>query len=159
MRNNPWLSKLLDVQAYKIVNRMTGSTLEIISSDAATSYGITPDFIVCDELTHWKNQDLWVSLLSSAAKKSNCILLIIANAGLGQGSSWQWLVREGCRLDPDWIFSRLDGPRASWISPKLLGEQARLLPPAAYRRLWLNEWTSSAGDALRASGHKSGLYS
>src|SRR5262249_29615734 len=44
---NVWL-EVLECQQWKVVNRRTGSTLEILSSDAPTSYGLTPDFIAID---------------------------------------------------------------------------------------------------------------
>lgn len=145
-RLNPWLADLIDVQREKIVNTHTGSELVILSSDVASSYGQTPDFIVCDELTHWPDRELWDSLLSSAAKREHCMLLVISNAGTI--SSWQWIIREAVRTDNDWYFSRLNGPVASWISPLRLHEQRRLLPSKAYRRLWQNEWVASSGDAI-----------
>lgn len=146
LHHNPWLARVLEVQAYRVVNLHTGSTLEIITSDAPTSYGLTPDFIIADEVTHWKKRDLWDSLLSSAAKRSTCMLICISNAGVTD--DWQWKTREAVRVDPDWYFSRLDGPCASWIRPNLLAEQARLLPTIAFARLWLNRWTTGGGDAL-----------
>jgi hypothetical protein len=143
---NPWLANILTVEAYRVKNERTGSILEIISSDAPTAYGLTPDFLICDEVTHWRKRDLWDALLSSAAKRSTCMLVCIQNAGLED--DWQWTTREAIRKDSGWYFSRLDGPVASWISPELLAEQERLLPPIAYRRLWLNEWTSGGSDCL-----------
>jgi hypothetical protein len=143
---NPWLASILEVQAYRVLNTRTESTLEIISSDAKTSYGLTPDFIISDEVTHWKSRDLWDSLLSSAAKRSTCMFVVITNAGLQD--DWQWQTREAIRTDPRWYFSRLDGPVASWITPDRLEEQERLLPGIAFRRLWLNGWTTGGGDAL-----------
>ncbi len=143
---NPWLAPILEVQAYKVVNTRTKSTLEILSSDAPTSYGLTPDFAVADEITHWRKRELWDSLISSAAKRSTCIFVVITNAGLQD--DWAWSVREAVRSDPAWYFSRLDGPRASWITPDRLQEQERLLPSIAFQRLWLNIWTQGGGDAI-----------
>lgn len=143
---NPWLSGTLDVQAYRIINKRNESTLEILSSDAATSYGLTPDFVIVDELTHWTSRELWDSLISAAAKRAHCLVLCISNAGWGD--TWQWAAREAIRTDPRWYFSRLDGPKASWITADRLDEQQRLLPRIAYERLWLNRWTSGSGDAL-----------
>jgi phage terminase large subunit-like protein len=145
VRLNPWLTKFIDVQRNVIVNPHTGSTLTIISSDAASSFGLTPDFVVCDEVTHWKKRDLWDSLLSSAAKRANALLLVICNAGYMD--SWQWETRELIRQDPRWYFHQLQTlPR--WLSAESLDEQRRLLPPKVYARLWLNRWASGGGDAL-----------
>ena len=147
-RLNPWLG--FKVHNYLVTNPATGSFIEVIASDAGSSYGYTPDFIVCDELTHWpvRGQDMWDSLFSSAAKKASCVLIIIANAGMGQGDSWQWNVREACRESPAWYFHSLNGPQASWITEDRLEEQRELLPPSVYNRLWGNIWSTSEGDAL-----------
>src|SRR5262249_26819290 len=96
---------------------------------------------------HWQGDgSLWHSLFSSAAKRSNCLLVVISNAGFAD--SWQWQVREGARTDPAWHFSRLDGPVASWVTDQRLAEQRRMLPVVAFARLWLNQWSSGGGDAL-----------
>jgi len=143
---NPWLAEYLDVQAFKVVNRHTESTLEVISSDVPSSWGVTPDFIAADEVTHWRSDEMWNSLTSSAAKRSHCLMLCIANAGVQ--TDWQWQRRESIRQDPAWYFHALDGPQASWITQDRLEQQRRDLPPFAYQRYWLNRWGAGAGDAL-----------
>jgi phage terminase large subunit-like protein len=147
---NPRLAPVLDVQAARVRNTQTGSELQIISSDAASSYGALCDLIVADELTHWRaNADqLWHSLFSTVAKRKRCGLLCIGNAGTGQGTSWQWKLRETARESSSWYFNSLDGPQASWISQATLAEQRRMLPAVAFDRLWLNKWTAGEGDAL-----------
>lgn len=156
VRENPWLAEFIEVQAWRVVNKRRGSELEIISSDAASSFGHLVDFVVADELCHWQNRDLFDSLLSTAAKRSRCLMLIITNAGFCE--SWQWSIREMIRQDAGWHFSRLDGPRASWITENRLAEQRRLLPLIAYRRLWLNEWSlGNSGDALNPDDIKSAV--
>jgi len=152
VRLNPWLGTVLDVQRNAVLNQAkghpgAGSTLEIFTSDVASSYGILPDLIIADELTHWEGDgSLWHSIISSAAKRSNCLLAVITNAGFHD--SWQWQVREAARTEPTWHFSRLDGPQASWMTPARLAEQRKMLPPVAYLRLWENQWSSGGGDAL-----------
>ena len=150
-RLNPFLADRIKVNRGLVVNHRTGSHAEVISSDAATSYGALCDFIICDELTHWRNSNghaLWESLFSTAAKRLHCLLMVIANAGLGMGTSWQWRVRELARTSERWLFSRLDGVQASWLSAEVLAEQAAGLTPSAYRRLWKNEWLRASGDAI-----------
>lgn len=153
LRLNPWLGSILEARSNEVRNVAKGhpgegSTLTLSTSDVGSSYGILPDLIVADELTHWAGDgSLWNSLLSSAAKRKNCALFVISNAGFVD--SWQWTVRESARTDPSWIFSRLDGPVASWLSPRRLEEQRRMLPAVAFARLWKNLWSSGGGDALR----------
>lgn len=149
VRLNGWLSQVLEVQrGGRILNKHTGSVLTIISSDAPTSFGLTPDFIVADELCHWKNRELWDSLFSASAKRRHCLLIVISNAGFTD--SWQGETYKAIRDGAEWYFHRLDGPCASWISEATLAEQRRLLPDVAYRRLWLNQWTDGCGDALES---------
>jgi phage terminase large subunit-like protein len=143
---NPWLGEILEVQRGRVFNKHTGSTCEVLASDAPTAYGMLLDAIICDELTHWRNRDLWDAMLSTSGKREKCLMLCITNAGWMD--SWQWNLREAIRTDKRWHFSRLDGPVASWISADTLAEQERLLPRAAYERLWLNRWSSGAGDAI-----------
>lgn len=87
VRLNPWLGTILDVQKNLVLNIASdhpgqSSKLEIFTSDVASSYGILPDFIIADELTHWEGDgSLWHSLISSAAKRTNCLLCVITNAG------------------------------------------------------------------------------
>lgn len=153
IRLNPWLGKILGVEAHRVINAANshpgeGGTITIEASNVGSSYGILPDLIVADEVCHWEGDgSLWFSLISSAAKRSNCLMLAISNAGFAE--SWQWKIREAIRIDTEtWHFSRLDGPRASWIDDKRLAEQRRQLPPVAFARLWLNEWSTGGGDAL-----------
>ncbi|BBO32382.1 terminase large subunit domain-containing protein [Lacipirellula parvula] len=153
LRLNPWLAEVIEVQKLSVVNvHQThpgfGASLTVSTSDVASSYGILPDLIIADELTHWLDsaEQLFGSLISSAAKRTGCLFVIISNAGFAE--TWQWKLRESIRNDEDWIFRRLDGPVASWMTEKTLAEQRRLLPGLAYNRLWLNEWSSAGGDAL-----------
>lgn len=153
LRLNPWLGSILSVESHRVINvakghPAEGGTLTIEASDVGSSYGILPDIIIADEVCHWEGDgSLWHSLISSAAKRSNCLLVVISNAGFVD--SWQWNIREAARTDEAWYFSRLDGPRASWMTEARLAEQQRMLPGIAFARLWLNEWSSGGGDALR----------
>lgn len=143
---NPWLAEILDVQNWVVKNVRNESMLQIISSDIGSSWGKTPDFIVVDELVHWTDEQFWISIFSSFAKRPQCLVVIITNAGfLGH---WSYAVRENAREDDLWYFSRLEGPTASWITPESLKEQEKFLPPTAFQRLWMNQWSPQEGDAL-----------
>lgn len=154
IRLNPWLSEILDINAHSISNGANGHPAEgaeliIAASDVGSSYGILPDLIVADELTHWEEgaEGLWESIISSAEKRKNCMLMVISNAGFLE--TWQWQAREKARTAPeDWIFSRLDGVKASWYDAKAFERQRRNMPPIAFARLWENQWSTGGGDAL-----------
>jgi hypothetical protein len=87
---------------------------------------------------------MWYSLLSSAAKKRDCVLAVLTNAGVGRG--WHWDVRENARRSPRWHFSSLQDSLADWIDPAHLAEQRDLLPGPVFDRLWRNLWQHSDGE-------------
>ncbi len=141
--NKP-LCETLDFRKHLIINNQTGSQLEIISSDVGSSWGQLPDFVICDELCHWEKPEIWFSLLSSAAKRPQCLLTVLTNAGVGR--DWQWDVREAARKSSQWYFSSLEGSQAPWITEESLNEQRDLLPKPVFERLWENIWQHSDGE-------------
>ena len=158
---NPWLGKnglnLIQVQNYRVFNPKTKSEVDIISSDAPSSFGATPDFVLCDELTHWRNDkhsekgdssELWESLYSSTDKVKHCILVIMTNAGYEQ--TWQAEIRDLAKSNKDgtWVYRNLDKVCASWMGADFLERQQAGLSRKAFSRLWLNQWQVEAGDAL-----------
>jgi hypothetical protein len=124
-----------------------GGVLNIEASQIGSSFGTLGSLYVADELCHWpdNSEGLWHSIISSAAKRSDALLLTITNAGYCQ--SWQHRVREVARVDENWLFSRMEG-HPSWIPQSTLDEQRRMLPAIAFARLWENCWAASGGDAL-----------
>ncbi|HVX14374.1 MAG TPA: terminase large subunit [Pirellulales bacterium] len=146
IRANAWLGGYIDVQRGRIINTHTDSECTIIASDAATSYGLLADFIIADELTYWRSRELWDSLFSASAKKPTCFLAVLSNAGIID--SWQHALWLKLQTDPSWFCHSLPGPVASWISPAALAEQARVLLPIVYQRVWLNIWVRGIGDAI-----------
>lgn len=146
VQGNPWLAQFIDVQRNRAVNPHTGSELSILTSDAPTSYGLLLDFCICDEITIWKSRDLWDSLLSAIAKRASAMLCLISNAGWQ--ISWQADLWNAIKTDPGWLAHQVDGAVASWISPKALAEQQRLLPAIQFDRLFGNRWAPGAGGAI-----------
>ena len=162
-RLNPTLAAAVSIAKDHASNATTGSRVEVISSDAASSYGTIADFILCDELSHWPQPGLWHSLYTAAAKQPHTVLAVLTNAGTGRG--WQWEARETARRSHEeaqknnadglpqasggWHFSTLRQPEASWIDRDFLDEQRRALPDPVYRRLWLNQWQHRSGGFLR----------
>lgn len=134
------------MRATEVVCRQTNSPLQVVTSDALSAFGEVPDFIICDELTHWKTRALWDAMFSAAGKKSHCLLIVLTNAGWRD--TWQWHLRELFQKRKNWHFSALPGPVASWITEAVLEEQRAGLHPMMFDRLWLNIWTTGAGDAI-----------
>lgn len=141
---NPWLTAYVEAQKNKIYSKATGSSVTFMSRDSGSAFGRTPDFTICDELTHWRDEDMWTAAFSSYMKKKGP-LLIACNAGYGSG--WQWRVRCMAETGSDWYFSSPHGP-PPWRTAEDLAEQEAGMPYNEFRRLWWNEWQSSSGAFL-----------
>lgn len=142
-RSNPWLSQLLDYQVQEVRNPRTGAHLKFLSNDPKSLWGITPDFVVCDEFTHWSDDALWNSTFSSYGKRSG-VLIVLCNAGSGR--DFKWRVREHAATSPLWHFSAPDGIRAPWIGADEIAEQRACLPPSEFDRVWMNRWQEAGGE-------------
>lgn len=141
---NRWLEETLDYKRSEVASKSNGSVLKIMSRDTASSWGITPNFVVCDEFTHWANREYWESIVSSFAKKTG-MLVILCNAGTGY--DWQYAAKRwAMRSRESWYHSAPKGCIAGWISKSSLREQHALLSTAAYNRLWLNLWQESGEE-------------
>lgn len=145
IRLNPWLAEALDTGAFKVSSRRNGSVMECLAHDLGSSWGLTPDVVVCDELAAWPSRELFDSLLSAAAKRSNSVAIIASNAGWVDTDAFA--IREAIRVDPAWVFRSIDRT-AKWISEGHLAEQRRILPAATFARLFENVWASGLGDAF-----------
>lgn len=127
-----------------------GSRIRVISSDAATAFGLGGTHrrfrSICDELTIWPSDALWVALASASGKVEDAQILVLSNAGFDAERSWQWQVRSTA-AEADWghLFSAT-GVLASWITPEWVEQMRELLPGAAFDRLIGNVWTSGSGD-------------
>ncbi len=141
------LKPLIDVQQNRIRNVLTGSTIDVIASDAGSAFGRNDNLVIIDEFTNMKAnaQPFFDAVFSGAAKRKHCVVCICANAPYVQ--SWQFPIREAFRIDPRCHFSRLEGP-SPWLDAEALAEQERILPAMAYRRLFKNEPVEGQGDAL-----------
>lgn len=62
---------------------MKRTHLEVLSSDGGKAHGLTPTFILADELHVWKGRELWSALKSSRVKKRP-LTIICTTAGAGQ---------------------------------------------------------------------------
>lgn len=76
--------------AKKIVYAKERVTLEVISGDAGTQHGRTPNFVLADELHVWPNFYLWEALQSGLDKSDNTLMVVATTAGRGQENvAWE----------------------------------------------------------------------
>lgn len=69
--------------AKQIVFKPDKVTLRAISSDGGAAHGMTPTFVLIDEIHIWKGRDLWEALRSGAAKVDDSLTVIATTAGRG----------------------------------------------------------------------------
>ena len=59
------------------------STLTAIASDGGAAHGLTPSFVLIDEVHAWKSRDLWEAIKSGTAKVDDTLMIIATTAGRG----------------------------------------------------------------------------
>lgn len=135
--------------------RATGARLDVLAADAASSWGLRPSAVFCDELCQWPDtpapKQLWASVSSAVAKRDDSRLIVLTTAG--DPSHFAHAVLEHALSSPLWRVNEVPGP-APWMDQERLAEQRARLSESLYSRLFLNRWTAAedrltTGDALR----------
>jgi hypothetical protein len=143
---NDWLAGTIKVHAYHITNWRTGSTCQILPSDAPGAHGSRPDLTIINEISHVPKREFIETLLDNAAKMPYGVTVVITNAGFV--GSWQHDIREQVLASGRWKFSAFTEV-APWIDPAEVEEIRKREAPGRFRRLWQGEWIFAAGDALK----------
>lgn len=145
LRHNGWLAALVEVQRFRILNKRTDATCEVLAADGASAHGSRPDLTVCNELSHMREQSFGETMLDNSAKMPNGMVVIATNAGFS--GTWQARWREQAMRSERWWFQKVDHP-APWIDQAAV-EEARIRNSASrFARLWQGVWSTDGGDAL-----------
>lgn len=139
-RLNPWLEKR--VTHHQNIVKGPGGLLKILTSDAGTNWGLNPDIVIAEEITHWKKRDLWDVLWSAREKRPGSIFIIIANAGIR--GSWQHDILRKAQEDPSWHVYEAPGMLASWMQGEKVERLRAMLPRGLARRVLDNIWVDAA---------------
>jgi len=145
LRLNPWLAAAIEVQAWSIINKRTGSTCEILAADVAGSHGARPDLLILNELHAIEKKEFCENLLDNSAKMPFGVAIIATNAGFRD--SWQFQWRENARTSPRWRFISYTQP-APWLDPAEVAEAERRNSPARFARLFRGIWQAGSGETL-----------
>ncbi|MDW5314090.1 terminase large subunit [Rhizobium sp. PL01] len=73
------------------------TTLRVLSSDGGKAHGLSPTFILMDELHEWQGRKLWSALKSSRVKKRP-LTVICTTAGAGQENLLFDEYHEACKV-------------------------------------------------------------
>lgn len=144
VQRTPELAGAVDVQAGRIVAHSPGVVLEVLAADAASSWGLRPYWLVCDELCQWPDtrgaRAFWEALSTALPKVPSSRGLVMTTAG--DPAHWSRRVYEGAVAEPElWRVSDMHGP-PPWIPAARIESERRRLLPSSFARLWLNEWAA-----------------
>lgn len=139
----PALAAAVTVTSSMVEVTASGARLIVLAADAASSWGLLPDGVFCDELAYWADapapRRLWESVSSAVAKRPGARLVVLTTAG--DPSHFAHGVLEHAVGSPLWRVHELPGP-APWMDADRLAEQRSRLSESMYARLFLNRWTA-----------------
>lgn len=168
---SPRLSATLKIFRDAIEDPNTDSVWRVVSSDAPLRHGLRPSAVLFDEIHVQPSRELWDTLEAGVVSREEPLMLGISTAGYDRASLLGDLVREGeAGEDPRFLYrwvglpqdSQLDyrdpqtwriaNPALACEDPFLvedrLADMARRLPENTFRRLHLNQWTTSRDVAF-----------
>lgn len=73
----------------------TGSTYQALSSDARKAHGLSPSFVVCDELAQWHGRELYDNLVTGTGARAEPLVVTISTMSADPNSVMSELVAYG----------------------------------------------------------------
>lgn len=171
----PWLAKRISVRRHnKEMEDIggTGSTFAALSSDVATKHGLSPSFVVYDELGQAPNRDLYDALNTAMGARAEPLMVVISTQAASDLAPLSTLIDYGLKVqagdieDPSFHLTFYTAPDdldpwdpATWaLANPALGDfrsledvqrmaaQAQTMPASesAFRNLILNQRVSAA---------------
>lgn len=154
-----------------------GTELKTLTSDAGAAQGLTPAFVLSDEIHEWKGRGLYDAIVEGLGKTDNTLHFIATTAGAGQENfafevyDYACKVARGEIVDPTFlpvIFQAEPGDawdsEATWhkanpgmkhgfppiAKMRVRAEQAQHSPGAlaSFKRFRLNIWQSHSSSPL-----------
>lgn len=146
----PEVRGLVEVGAWRVAVPARDVALDVISADAASSWGLTPALVVLDEVCMWGETEgprtFFDALMTSLPKRVDSRALLISTPGAP--SHWTRKVYDGACRDPRWRVSHLAGP-PPWADRAEIEAERRNLPESIFRRLFLAEWVEGEDRLVR----------
>lgn len=157
----------------------TGSMYQALSSDARKAHGLSPSFVVCDELAQWHGRELYDNLITGTGARAEPLVITISTMSADPNSVMSELVdygrqvQDGTIQDPTFhatIYSADDkadpwaeetwfkcnpalGDFRSLAEMRTAAAQAQRLPARepSFRLLYLNQPVDAAARFLNGS--------
>lgn len=132
------------VGQYVVVTK-AGVRLEALSCDVSSAFGLSPGWVVVDELCQHPEspaaRELFDVMLSSLPKVPGSVCVVITTSG--SPGHWSRQVFERAEREPSWRVSMTFGP-CPWMARAEVDEARRALPPSTFARLFENRWAQGA---------------
>ena len=90
----------------QLEDTVTGSTYQALSSDARKAHGLSPSFVVCDELSQWRGRELYDNLLTGTGARAEPLSIVISTQSADPNSVMQELVGYGKQVNSGVIDDR-----------------------------------------------------
>jgi phage terminase large subunit-like protein len=178
IRANEELADRMIIRSHNktLEDEVTGSVYQALLSDATKAHGLSPSFVICDELAQWKKRDLDEALLTGSGAHTEPLMAVISTMSPDPNHVMSELVRYGEQVrdgdieDPTFLPVIYAAPKdADWTDEKVCRacnpaladfrsldemriscEQAKRLPARepAFRLLYLNQPIDSASRFL-----------
>jgi phage terminase large subunit-like protein len=101
IQRTPWLKERCSIRRYpkEIEDFETGSLFVSLSADAPTKAGLSPTFVVVDELGQAKSRELYDVLRTSLSKRSEPLLMTISTQAANDEAPLSQLIDYGLRVN------------------------------------------------------------
>ena len=108
-----WMEERLNIRSFnKLIEDVeNGSTYEALSSDARKAHGLSPSFVVCDEIAQWRGRELYDNLTSGMDAREQPLVVCIGTQAADDVNLMSELVDYPSNSAPAWRESRCR-PRA-----------------------------------------------
>jgi phage terminase large subunit-like protein len=137
----PELAGVVEVGTWRVAVLSRGLVLDVLTADAASSWGLTPTWLVVDEICQWSGsagaRSFFEALSTSLPKVPGSRAVLMSTPSFP--SHWSHKVYASALADPLWRVSHVTGP-APWQDPVELEAERRRLPESSFRRLFEGEW-------------------
>jgi phage terminase large subunit-like protein len=169
---DPELSSLFTVYRQAMEIPATGTVLRVLSSEAGLQQGLSPSWVVFDEIAGQPDEKLWAAMTLGSGTRTQPMVVGISTPGYSKDSLLWRLYEHGKRIqageveDPTFFFRAWEpaDPECDWRDPKVWRQTNPALghflhvedfeatvvktPENDFRRFRLGQWTSTKESAL-----------
>lgn len=144
----------------------TYSVYRVVSSDAPLKHGLNPSGVIFDEVHVQRDRELWDTMTTGSGTRRQPLIVGITTAGYDRASLCYQLYELGLKKeqglvdlpsfyfrwiaaadDADWrdeaVWAAANPALGDFLDERFLRDAVGLTPEQVFRRLYLNQWTSS----------------